>query len=439
MKINKMVRKFSQRLINPYMVGIYLGVNAIKDFYLVVDGPDCSYMKTQYITLNHDFYANLTNLSGFHRVGNTALHPFMMADSREESILKFIEKIASQPFTKVIGITPMPMAAVTAVDYKRLLNKISTKYKKPTFEFKNKSLSGDWMDGYSEFAKVLASEMTFKRRLRGSKSIGIIGYLFDRNEYDNFANISELRRIFGEIGVDISSIWFSGGSYDDLCSISNSSLLISFGYMEEAAKIISERLKIPLMKADYPIGFEQTAKLIRDVADYFRIKSVNRVIENEIRTVVRRIEPLVEQHFLGLNVVYCGDPIIFMPLKKSLELLGANFSQVVISNTLDKKRYLEQFDGDILFEPTINKIIDICIRLAKTDKIDLYVGNSDASSYFIASGKATVELGFPSYFSHSIYDEPYLGFRGFLSLINRIVKELRYHEVRTVYQGFFYM
>ncbi len=437
MKKNKNVKKdnrrFSQRLMSPYMVGLYLGVNAVRDFYLLVDGPDCSYMKTQYITLNQDFYSDLTNLSGYHRIGNTALHPVMMAGSREAKILKFLEKIASQPFTGALGITPMPMAAVTAVDYKRLLREIVLKYRKPAFEFANKSLSGDWMDGYSEFLKVIASGIGLKKGKVKKRSVGIVGYLFDRNEYDNFANIFELKRIFAGIGVDLCSVWPAGGRYNDLKAISDAELIVSFGYGGEAASILAERLNLPLLKSDYPVGLEPTAKMLGDVAAHFGIKNASGFIDSEIKKVARRMEPLIEQYFNGLKIVYCGDPVLFVPLKNSLCLLGAKIYKAIIPNTSDKKRYLDNDSPDIIFEPSINDVFEDGLALVKEKKIDLYVGNSDMSSYFIGSGKAALEIGFPSYFSHSVYEEPYIGFNGFLSIVSRIVRELRYAEVRGVY------
>ncbi|MCX7958005.1 MAG: nitrogenase component 1 [Deltaproteobacteria bacterium] len=432
MKKNK-ERRFSQRLMSPYMVGLYLGVNAVRDFYLLIDGPDCSYMKTQYIALNHDLYSNLTNLSGFHRIGNTALHPVMMAGSREEKIFNLLKKIALQPFTGAIGISPMPMAAVTAVDYKRILRQVSKEYMKPLFEFANKSLSGDWMDGYSEFAKTIAKEINLSGRRKKRRSVGIVGYLYDRNEYDNYANISELKRIFGGIGVDVCSVWFSGGKFSELSDIARAELIISLGYADEAAHILSERLGIPLMKADYPVGFEESARMLYNTAEYFGIKNSSLFIEDEIKRIVRRIEPLVEHYFYGLDVVYAGDPILFNSLRKALELLGAKIALAIITNTSDKMRFINAKSENIIAEPSINDVFETGIKLVKSRKVDLYIGNSDMSTYFIGAGKAAVELGFPSYFSHCIYEEPYVGFSGFLSLTGRIIRELRYSEVRGVF------
>ncbi len=426
-------RKFSPRLFSSYMVGLYLGVNAVRDFYLLIDGPDCSYMKTQYIRLNHDFYSTLTNLSGFHRIGNTALHPIMMAGSREEKLLFYLKKIAGESFVKALGISPMPMAAVTAVDYKRLLREVSDGYKKPALEFPNKSLSGDWMDGYSEFVKVIARDIKLPSLKKEKRSVAVVGYLFDRNEYDNMANIQELKRIFNGIGVKLVSVWLNGGDYSSLGSIASADLILSLGYARDAALILSDRLNVPVIEVDYPIGFEATGKMLRMVADFFGIKGAIDFIDGETKSIVRRLEPLIEQYLLGINVVYCGDPIVFNSLSPQLELLGMKNKYAIISNTLDKKRFLHSEMGEVLFEPSISDVYEYGFDLIKKKKVDLYIGNSEMSSYFIGSGIAAIEIGFPSYFSHTIFEEPFVGFNGFLALINRIVRELRYAEIRNVF------
>jgi len=425
---------FSQRLLTPYMVGIYLGVNSIEDFYLLVDGPDCTYMKTQYITHNHDLYANLSNLTGFHRITNTALHPIMMALSREERIYSSLSEMAKEGFVSALGITPMPMAAVTAVDYKRILRKIEEEYKKPAFEFKNKSLIGDWMDGYAEFGKVLARDIRLKKAKKRKNSVAIVGYLYDRNEFDNIANIEEIKRLFKLIGVDVVSVWFDGGEFKSLENVSSASLIVSFGYLKEAARILSERLDTPLIEMDYPVGIENTSNLLLQVGEFFGLSVVKRVVDDETREVVRRIEPLIEPYFIRLKAAFSGDPVLYNAVRDALMSLGVRFEIVVIVNTSDKRVFLKENGDNIIFEPTMNRLVDIGLSEEQIEPIGLFIGNSDMSPYFIASGKATVEIGFPSYFSHSIACEPYIGYKGFLHLISRIVKELRYAEVRKVFR-----
>ena len=109
---------FTQRVSYTFMIGVYLAVNAIRDLYLLIEGPDCTYMKTQYVQGNHDWMSTLTSVSGHHRVANTALHPAQMSGSREESLQATLQRIASHPAVPAVALTSMPMAFITGAEYK---------------------------------------------------------------------------------------------------------------------------------------------------------------------------------------------------------------------------------------------------------------------------------------------------------------------------------
>jgi nitrogenase molybdenum-iron protein alpha/beta subunit len=185
---------------------------------------------------------------------------------------------------------------------------------------------------------------------------------------------------------------------------------------------------------DYPVGIENTSNLLLQVGEFFGLSGVKRVVDDETREVVRRIEPLIEPYFIRLKAAFSGDPVLYNSIKSALSSLGVRFEIVVIVNTSDKRAFLKENGDNIIFEPTMNRLVDIGLSEEQIEPIGLFIGNSDMSPYFIASGKATVEIGFPSYFSHSIACEPYIGYKGFLHLISRIVKELRYAEVRKVFR-----
>ena len=90
---------FTQRMCASFLVGEYLAVNALRDLYLLVEGPDCAHIKTQYVQGSHDWCSNLTGVSGFHRIANTALHPDQMGESREQRLREsMLAKLVHQEF-----------------------------------------------------------------------------------------------------------------------------------------------------------------------------------------------------------------------------------------------------------------------------------------------------------------------------------------------------
>ena len=54
-----MLHEFSPRINFPFMHGLYLGINAVRDAYLLVDGPNCSFFKAEHIHGGHDFNSTL--------------------------------------------------------------------------------------------------------------------------------------------------------------------------------------------------------------------------------------------------------------------------------------------------------------------------------------------------------------------------------------------
>ncbi|RME26849.1 MAG: hypothetical protein D6806_05575, partial [Deltaproteobacteria bacterium] len=207
---------FSMRAGYPYMLGVYLAVNAIRDAFCLVEGPDCIHMKTQYIQGNHDWLASLVSVSGKHRIANTALHPEQMAGSREDVLTERLDAMAADGEVSGLLLTAMPMAAVTAVDHRRLCRRVAERHGKDVVEIPGLSLSGDWLTGYRQALKSIAERISLPRVRKGRRKVAVVGYLFDRNEDDHAANLQILREMFRLVGLDVVSVWLEGGNWRQL-------------------------------------------------------------------------------------------------------------------------------------------------------------------------------------------------------------------------------
>ena len=86
---------FSPRITPPYLIGVYLAVNAIPDAYLLLDGPSCFPLKSPSIQGNHDWFSRLTDVSGRTKCVTTRLHPSTVVFSREELYRDVIRDIAA--------------------------------------------------------------------------------------------------------------------------------------------------------------------------------------------------------------------------------------------------------------------------------------------------------------------------------------------------------
>lgn len=405
------------------MVGVYLGINAIKDAYLLVEGPDCTYLKTEFIQGNHDLMANLTSVSGFHRITNTALHPSQMASSREDKICGMLTQIAASDFVSCVFLTSMPMAFITGADYDRLCRSVAAETGTPAIAIPGKSLSHDWLNGYAEVQKAIAKNIPLSPKATGKKPrVGIVGYLFDRNEEDHFGNIRELQRMIEGIGAEISSIWFSGNSFHELARIEASDIIVSLPYGRFAAKHVARKLGVPCLTLDYPFGLTATETWLRTLGRHLGLEDeTTRFLDAELGRIVPKLEWAIPAIFLHKTYGYIGDPVLVHGFKEIAELLGGKLEFAFITSipaNMNKPERLELEEDSLVLNPSSQMLFP--------KKVDLIVSNS-VPHFHIKS--PFMEFGFPSFFTHCLYDRPFLGINGFVAFVDLLLNHLRRDEI----------
>ena len=415
-----------------YLTGVYLAINAVHDARLVVEGPDCTHMKTQFVVGNHDLMSTLTSVSGYHRIANTALHVSMMTGSREEGIRDCMLKVAAHPTTAGLLLTSMPMALVTGADYDRLCREVSKQTDTEVIAVRGLSLRGDWLDGYAETLRSLAKQLVLPKTT-GQKAtdVAIVGYLFDRNEWDHHGNIAEIEEICGAVGLNIVSIWLSGQGFSDLSRVAEAGTILSLPYGRTAAKRLARRTGAQVIELPVPFGIAATEKWLRTLGEAFGMTdSAERYIEERLASIIPRLEWVIPFVFQNITAGYLGDPHLFPGYLDILRTLGARFTFGVISN-------LEHHVGEIsdlvehhglLVHPRLNTFYSFTSQKLLEERLHLLVCNQ-AGLPVLSNDTAFVELGFPSHYTHALTERPFLGFRGFISFVNDLVNALRMKEV----------
>lgn len=421
---------FTARAMYPYLVGVYVAVNALPDAWLLVEGPDCAHMKTQFIQGNHDWLSTLTSVSGFHRIGNTALHPAHMTRSREESIRAMLARMAANEAVQGLMLTSMPMAFITGADYERLCRDVSEATGKPLIHIPGKSLSGDWMDGYGETLNSLARQLDLSGGNPDPKKVAIVGHLYDRDEEDHRANIRDLRKILVELGLDPVSIWLEGQSFSDLSAVKDAGTILSFPYGRKAARWVAKRTGARLIECDLPFGLTATERWIRQLGSEFGCEEkAEALIEREVGEIVPRLEWVVPYLFQNRNVAWIGDPHLGLGFAEIADLLGARLKAMVIPNPRSSLGRLPQAigpDTKLLVWPHMREMSRFMTASLLDDGVSLVVANN------IGMGSlpvASVEFGFPSMYTHHLFERPFLGFRGFMAFVDSMANAIRLHEV----------
>lgn len=424
---------FTERQNYPFMVGVYLAVNAISDAFLLVDGPDCAHMKTQYVQGNHDWLSTLTDISGFHRVANTALHPFHMARSREDELVAQLKRMAEHSTAGAVIITPMPMAAITGVDYDRLARLVREQCEQKgrrccdVLHIPGRSLSGDWLTGYALTLTSLAKHLELQRGKQQKNTVAIVGYLMDRNEGDHRANHAVLERLLGDLGLELVSTWLSGGTVADLKDIEKASAIISLPYGRRAARTLARRLQVPIIETDLPFGFEGTTRWLRTIAAATNNESrVDSIMERELPRTTAPLQWVVPAVLLHRRAAFIGDPHLLEGFLELSAELGLHHGPMMVtaSEAHASESLLSQRDNvEMAFEPKRGAMMRFLEPLRRGD-IDVIVTNSSGSS-LIGGATPVLEFGFPSYFTHALYDRPFLGYDGALAFVDSLANELR--------------
>lgn len=421
---------YSQRAAITYMVGVYLATNGLSDAYLLVEGPDCAHMKTQYVQGNHDWLSTLTSVSGHHRVANTALHPAHMTRSREGSVRDTLTRLAAHPATGGVLLTSMPMAFVTGADYEALCREVGEATGKTPVHVPGKSLSGDWLDGYAETLLALARAVDLTGGAPTPGRVAIVGNLFDRNEEDHRGNVRELRRLLEGLGLELVSVWLEGQRFADLGAIRDAGTLLSFPYGRRAARILARRTGARLIECALPFGLGATEAWLRQVAQAAGSEgAAEALIERELAEIVPRFEWVVPFRFQGRRFGYVGDPHLLPGFLDTTALLGATPAFVACPDHARAEyrvRDVVPADVPLLQFPRMSTLRRFVVEHGAPRGLDLLVSNNLGLSFLDV---AVCEFGYPSFHTHHLYDRPFLGFRGAAAFIDTLANTMSQYEL----------
>jgi nitrogenase molybdenum-iron protein alpha/beta subunit len=411
--------RFRLRLNFPYLLGTYLGINAIPGAYLLVDGPDCAFLKAQHVWGRHDLASTLLDPAGQHRVlfsggdGRTA----GQLEQRRDDLLR-------SPEARLIALTSLSAASAAANDTAEpAARAVAQSCGDPrVVHVAGASLQGDWLDGYAGLLETLATELPLAAGRANRCDVGVVGYLFDRNEADQRANVAALRRLLERSGLCLVSMWLSGAGPDELSTIGRAGTIVSLPYGRRAARLLCARTGAELIELDLPIGLAGTAEWLRKLAARCdRSEQAERTIRERLEDAIPRLDPLVGRMVLGRRFLLGQDPFLAAGLWGLLEELGGEIAGAVLParpahhGALQGAARLDS--GRILFEPREGEIEP----WIESRRGDLAITNSELARYVRGPN---LELGFPSVHHHAIFDSPFVGFRGTVALVERVINEL---------------
>ncbi|MFH2204049.1 MAG: nitrogenase component 1 [Elusimicrobiota bacterium] len=415
-KIGRDLKKFGQPLDYPYLLGVYMAVNAVPGTAILIDGPDCAVGKAEHLFGKHDGRSTLLDCSGLNRVECTFTDARNTAHSREAAVRKGLLALAARDDVRAVLLSSLPMTFVTGTDYRRILRGAVERTSKPLYFVSPRSLQGGYLDGFAAAQQSLAEGISRPRRRPARDKAALVGYLMDRGEEDHRANLQELRRLLGALGVDVVSAWFDGSPYAELDAIGRAGTIISLPYGRRAARAAAKRTGAEVLELGLPVGIDGTRRWLEKAGAFFGgAKKARRFIESELRAVVPRLEWVVPHSFLHKRFWISADPHMLAALTALVEEFGGRVvgGAVVGSGVPSAK---------LLVRPTSGALAESLGRACAAG-VDLVIGGSDVIKH-VPRGVPAIELGFPSYFTHALHASPTMGFAGSLALMDRMANAM---------------
>lgn len=383
----------------PFLNGVYISVDAIPGAVVVVDGPYCVSTKAL-LQMAHNLRSDLLPPWGRARVVPTLRSSGMeevmsLALDRRQAIEAVFREVAAWPETDVVF--------ATSFDFLQLLNFPLEEVARAGARGKlvchipSRSLGGDWLEGYASTCAALAREIPLSPRPRPD-TVALVGHLMDRTEPDQLANVAELRRLLGGLGLDIAAIWLSGVGIQDLAAVAEAELIVALPYAREAARILGERLRIGVVECDLPVGLAATEAFLANVGEWVgRAARAAELAERESAAAVRDVQALVDRCVSGLPVVLrFADPVLREGLRAFCRDVGAL--------AVDVEAVAPEDPGSGAVVP---EGLEHAVVLSAT------LGHSGLALPHIG-------FGYPNLVDHPITPRPFMGPSGFRVLVERL-------------------
>lgn len=431
-----------------YLTGVYLAANAIRDVYLVVDGPNCAFFRIPQIQPNHDWLSDLVRSSGLHRVVDTDATPTRVSQGNPTLLLERLRQVDGLPDCGGILLTPMAHVAITGRQYPTLLDGLDPPLEHPVIQVESRSLSGDWLDGYANTLTALAHHVDLAPAPARDSDVGtqpgqerrvaIVGHLLHRNEADATADLAELRRLVTALDLEVVGAWPDGGPWADLAAVGTADTILSLPYAREASRVLAERTGATLVELDLPVGLDACCVFLRRLGEATdRVDEAEALMVRELERVVGRLEWIVAHELQGSRVLVANDPYLVHALRGALTELGCCVELELVFARSDHGVAPPTPDRG---KPAPRHYLTPTLAQLNADNggerlglgIDLGVVCSLAVDLMQDEDRTMplVEVGFPAYYTHALYPQPLLGFDGVLCLVSRLVTARRQASIR---------
>ena len=403
------------------------------DVAIVIHGPE---------GCNNEFKLDYT--AGIARTYCTNMDEKDVITGGAEKLEKVIVNIDKLSHISLIVILTTCTSELIGEDIDGLVNKLKNKVSKKFLVLHTSGISGMVQsEGHNMVISNLAKRF-IKIKSKKKNSINYIGYSWPW-DHRSGRDISELRNILNEIGIELNVVFTSGMTFSDLEGASGASLNVVRcpGSAYSVIKYMQDNFNIPYIKLPMPVGIENTTKFFEGLIDYFHLPP-------DTRKKLKHYEDFVRKRLATLK--------LFLDGKKVAVAVGANRTLYLVEALTELGLDIKVISFYRIHETVGNQVLDISgktfEKLSKiiqkynlSCKVLMY---SDSKQFWEVVTDQKVEIVFDVHtnrklihrmgmaFSESMdVIQPYQFYYGFLSLAYDLVKELNqpfYRKYKEFYK-----
>ncbi len=410
--------KYTKNFNIPYLIGIMLWVNAIKDSAVLVDWPDCVFFKSEIIDRNHDKFSNFRTTENFQKIFFTNLNTRNIVTWHEKYLKDKLTMLEEYDKLDIVFLCAMPMAKLLWIQYDKIIRDLNLRkniVNIPLYEDK------DWLEWYENLLFYLAKNIDYSSSYKKNWTVWVVWNLFDRNEWDCFWNVEEIKRLISMLWLELESIWLSWQNYKELEKIKDCQYIIKMPYWKKAAEYIWSKTWAKIIDVPLPFWLNWTKKFLENIYnniydEFISNSNIKEPINIEINNFLRKIKPFLKSYFLWKKVVFSWDPFFFEWVCDICDLLGMEIDIMIWFARKDRwflNKEDKNLQGKICIWETKAKIE----HELENKRNDFYIWNS--IMYWIWN--TNIDITFPSIKYHALQNRPYFGFKWLENFIERLI------------------
>lgn len=357
----------------------------------------------------------------------------------QANLLQAINNIFSVYNPEVIAVHTTCLSETIGDDLNQITRKAREDGKIPDGKYvvhtSTPSYVGSHVSGFANMTKSIVEQLAEKTGAKNDNINLIPGFVEP-------SDMQEMKRIASEMGLKITMVpdtsnvmngpqtgkynmYPEGGAkVEDIKSCGDSRATVALGEFASApaAKVLDTKMKVPCHIMELPIGLQATDRFV----DTLRTIGKTTVPDSLLLERGQLLDVItdMQQYLYGKKVALIGDPDHMIALTEFL--LALDMKPVHIITGTPGKIFMERIKNltkDLPYEVNVKNESDLFLfhQLIKKEPVDLIFGNTYTKYISRDEDIPAIRFGFPimDRVGHSYF--PYVGYKGAIRLIEKML------------------